>query len=328
MNTNDEKIQWHPAFDAALQIEFGDEAKYLEFDPEHLISKKPMQIDVLVKNEKHVKLRKNIGRIFRQYNIIEYKSPEDDLDIDDFYKTYAYACLYKSDTETVDLIPADELTITFVCYHYPRNMLRKLEQDRKFSVEQQDSGIYYLIGDAIPIQLVIVPKLSKEHNYWLNNLRNDLKAGSEIKKITESGLKSIDNTTITHSSVGDFTYNPKTGAVSKMKGGGHGQANIEFLEANGLEYNIVKVYDNGVRIGNIPDHKVKAKRTGTNQSWFPESWSESDIANAGAYIGNLLENVNAADGVTVFGNYNGVRVGVIRTNGRISTIFPDAASQP
>ena len=69
------------------------------------------------------------------------------------------------------------------------------------AVEQEDSGIYYPIGDAIPIQLVIVPKLSKEHNYWLNNLRNDLKAGSEIKKITESGLKSIDNTTITHSSV-------------------------------------------------------------------------------------------------------------------------------
>ena len=148
-----------------------------------------MQIDVLVKNEKHVKLRKNIGRIFRQYNIIEYKSPEDDLDIDDFYKTYAYACLYKSDTEAVDLIPADELTITFVCYHYPRNMLRKLEQDRKMAVEQQDSGIYYLIGDAIPIQLVIVPKLSKEHNYWLNNLRNDLKAGSEIKNFIESYSK-------------------------------------------------------------------------------------------------------------------------------------------
>ena len=153
-------------------------------------------------------------------------------------------------------------------------------------------------------------------------------AAEDAGKVVESGLKSIDNTAITHSSVGDFTYNPKTGAVSKMKGGGHGQVNIEFLEANGLEYNIVKVYDNGVRIGNIPDHKVKAKRTGTNQSWFPESWSESDIANAGAYIGNLLENVNAADGVTVFGNYNGVRVGVIRTNGRISTIFPDAASQP
>ena len=54
------------------------------------------------------------------------------------------------------------------------------------AVEQEDSGIYYLIGDAIPIQLFIVPKLSKEHNYWLNNLRNDLKAGSEIKKIIET----------------------------------------------------------------------------------------------------------------------------------------------
>ena len=154
MNTNDEKIQWHPAFDAALQIEFGDEAKYLEFDPEHLISKKPMQIDVLVKNEKHVKLKKNIGRIFRQYNIIEYKSPEDDLDIDDFYKTYAYACLYKSDTETVDLIPADELTITFVCYHYPRNMLLQAATRPEVFSGTDDSGIYYLIGDAIPIQLL------------------------------------------------------------------------------------------------------------------------------------------------------------------------------
>ena len=134
--------------------------------------------------------------------------------------------------------------------------------------------------------------------------------GKISESVDESGLNPIDNTAITHSSLGDFTYNPKTGDVSKMKGGGHGQANIEFLEANGLEYNIVKVYDNGVRIGNIPDHKVKTKRTGTDQSWFPESWSELDIANAGAYIGNLPENVNVADGVTVFGNYNGVRVGV------------------
>ena len=103
MNTNDDKIQWHPAFDAALQIELEDEAEYLEFEPEHLLSKKPMQIDVLVKNEKDVKIKKNIGRIFRQYNIIEYKSPDDKLNIDDFYKIYGYACLYKSETGDVDL---------------------------------------------------------------------------------------------------------------------------------------------------------------------------------------------------------------------------------
>ena len=45
-----------------------------------------------------------------------------------------------------------------------------------------------------------------------------------------------------------------------MKGGGHGQSNINFLEENGIEYNIVKEYDNGVRVGNVPKHKTPSKR--------------------------------------------------------------------
>ena len=48
-----------------------------------------------------------------------------------------------------------------------------------------ESGIYYLMGDAIPIQLIIVPRLSKTNNYWLNNLRNDLKSGGEIRNFIE-----------------------------------------------------------------------------------------------------------------------------------------------
>ena len=39
--------------------------------------------------------------------------------------------------------------------------------------EKIESGIYYLTGDAIPVQLIIVPALSKNNNYWLNNLRNE-----------------------------------------------------------------------------------------------------------------------------------------------------------
>ena len=112
MNTEGEKIQWHPAFDAALQIELGEEAKYLTFEPEHLLSKKPMQIDVLVKNEKKVKIRKNIGRIFRQHNIIEYKSPEDHLNIDDFYKVYGYTCIYGSRESEPD---SSRRTDDYVC---------------------------------------------------------------------------------------------------------------------------------------------------------------------------------------------------------------------
>ena len=115
MNTKDNKIQWHPAFGAALQI----------------------------------------------------------------------ACIYKSETEKVDFIPAKEITITFVCYHYPFVMLKKLKEERGITVKQSEKGIYYLNGDAVPIQLVIVPKLSKKNNYWLNNLRNNLKAGGEIREFIE-----------------------------------------------------------------------------------------------------------------------------------------------
>lgn len=185
MNTKDSMIQWHPAFDAALQIELSDEAEYLEFEPEHLISKKPMQIDVLVKNNKRIKIKKNIGRIFRQYNIIEYKSPEDKLSIDDFYKVYGYTCIYKSDVKEIDSIAAEELTITFVCYHYPVKMLDKLKKDRGITVREVERGIYYLLGDNIPIQLLVIPKLSKENNYWLNNLRNNLKSGGELLQFIE-----------------------------------------------------------------------------------------------------------------------------------------------
>ena len=71
-------IEWHPAFTASLQIEFEDEADKIIFESEHLLSKKPMQIDELViKVHDNEKIQKNIGRIFRKHNIVEYKSPED-----------------------------------------------------------------------------------------------------------------------------------------------------------------------------------------------------------------------------------------------------------
>ena len=57
------------------------------------------------------------------------------------------------------------------------------------SIKNIENGIYYLIGDSIPIQLIIIQKLSKENNYWLNNLRNDLKSGGETNFIEQYGKK-------------------------------------------------------------------------------------------------------------------------------------------
>ena len=51
-------IYWHPAFYANIQIELKDEADKLTFENEHHLSKKPMQIDVLIiKKEKAGQIR-------------------------------------------------------------------------------------------------------------------------------------------------------------------------------------------------------------------------------------------------------------------------------
>lgn len=68
----DGKLQWHPAFAAVLRIELEDEMKNLDIKEEYMLSKKPMQIDILVmKKERKEPIKKNIGRIFRTYNIID-----------------------------------------------------------------------------------------------------------------------------------------------------------------------------------------------------------------------------------------------------------------
>ena len=85
-------------------------------------------------------------------------------------------------------------------------------------------------------------------------------ASKTLTRSIKGAGKTIERSAIEHSSIGDFTRNPKTGEIQKMKGGGHGQANIDFLEQNGIEYNIEYIYSNGVRVGNVPEHKVKAKR--------------------------------------------------------------------
>ena len=173
--TKEKRLQWHPAFYAGIQIEFEEEADKLIFENEHNLSTKPLQIDVLViKKSTGEKILKNIGRIFRTYNIVEYKSPDDYLSIDDYYKVYAYTYLYKSDTGKANEIALEELTMTMVCSHYPRKLIKHLRKRRKLEIVKYSSGIYYIKGEVFPVQLIVTSRLSKEENLWLKSLTNNL----------------------------------------------------------------------------------------------------------------------------------------------------------
>lgn len=187
-------FQWHPAFYACAQIEFLEEMDRFCFDNEYQLGTKPMEIDVLiVKKNPEEKVQKNVGRIFRTYNIMEYKSPEDYLSIDDFYKVYGYACFLKADAPKEDAIKASEITISFVCCRYPYKLVRHLIQEHRLNVEQQEEGIYYLEGNIFPMQLIVTSRLSPEKNLWLSSLTNDLRKENMDRLLQEYGKHSNEN---------------------------------------------------------------------------------------------------------------------------------------
>lgn len=130
----------------------------------------------------------------------------------------------------------------------------------------------------------------------------------------------ISDTAIKHSSLGDFIVNPRTGKISKFKSGGHGEENIKFLKKNNIDFDISYEYNNGVRVGNVPGHKEKKKRSDNNQIWFPKSWTRKTIKNAGKKV--LQKNSNIPDGKQAISMYRNVKVGIRKTNGQVATIYP------
>lgn len=191
---NTRALQWHPAFYACARIEFSEEAEEFYFNNEYQLGTKPKEIDVLIiKRNPDRKIQKNIGRIFRRHNIIEYKSPTDYLGIDDYYKVYGYACFYKADTGKEDAVKASDITISFVCFHYPYKLVKHLREQRRLYVEKQEAGIYYIIGDMFPIQLIVTSRLSPKKNLWFCCLTNSLRQGEMDRLIKEYGKHYNDN---------------------------------------------------------------------------------------------------------------------------------------
>ncbi len=146
---------------------------------------------------------------------------------------------------------------------------------------------------------------------------------------TKGSGRSVSDFALVHSSEGAFTrsqtrVNGEMVIKLRLNNGGHSQKGMELLDKYGIKYNIVKTYPNGVRVGNVPNHKERSKKMGIGQSWFPKSWSDKDIRRAGEHVAGLKGNRRIPDGKTIYRVYKGVRVGVKRTNGKIATVFPDS----
>lgn len=180
------KIQWHSAFVSAMNLDLGPDRDDLIFEKEYNLNTKPLEIDLLViKKVDFVQIASEIGKLFKGHNIIEYKSPEDHLDIDTFYKTLAYACLYKSYGKTVDAIKAEDITISILREVKPIELFRYLE-GHGCKVMKVYEGIYYVEGKAwFPTQIVVTGELDQDAHIWLKGLSGNLEKGDIQKMMAE-----------------------------------------------------------------------------------------------------------------------------------------------
>lgn len=180
---NDTKIQWHPAFVAAMGLELKQNRADLIFEKEYNLNTKPLEIDLLViKKTASVQIISEIGRLFKGHNIVEYKSPEDHLDIDAFYKTLAYGCLYKAYGETVDAIKAEDITISILREAKPVELFRYFKEHGCI-ITETCRGIYYIEGTTwFPTQIIVTNELDQDSHEWLMALSGKLKK-EDIRKL-------------------------------------------------------------------------------------------------------------------------------------------------
>ena len=172
----DKRIQWHPAFCSAVRLELADNREDLEFHNEYNLNSKPLQADLLVIHKQgQDEIKNTIGKLFRKHNIMEYKAPKDGINIDSYFKTIAYACLYKASGKEVNERIQSEITISIVQERKPQKLFTMLKAEG-YVISNPYKGIYYISGNFVlyPTQFVISKELDKEQHVWLTALTEEM----------------------------------------------------------------------------------------------------------------------------------------------------------
>ena len=188
------KTQWHPAFCSAMKLELATNKKDLEYISEHELNSKPIRIDLLViEKAEGIIIENEIGKIFKKYNIVEYKSPDDELNVDTYFKVLAYACLYKAQAKTVNGIDVDDITISIVRQRKPIGIFKWFRK-QGCEIEQTYKGIYYIKHKFFfDTQILVLKELNQDMHLWLTSLNKNMKKPAAEKLLTTiNGLSEKD----------------------------------------------------------------------------------------------------------------------------------------
>lgn len=146
---------------------------------------------------------------------------------------------------------------------------------------------------------------------------------------TKGSNRTISEYVLVHSIEGSYKNvdNKDPMRPLQLKSGGHGEYVFKIFKKHNINFTITKTFPNGVRVGNVENHYSFRKREHNEQLWFPKNWRKKDILEAGEHVLRLRKNQNAKVGDRIYGMWKGVKVMVIKSDGKRGTIAP-AYDQP
>jgi hypothetical protein len=164
MTTQKQNIQWHPGFYSGYQLELVEYKDILKIETEHELSQKPLRVDLLVvRKDGSREITNPIASFYKRYNLIEYKSPDDELSIDDYFKVIGYAGIYKSLGKRVDSISVEDMTLSIFRSRYPEELMKKLRALGAL-VTEEAPGVFKTEGMFfVPVWIVVTSMLDEAH---------------------------------------------------------------------------------------------------------------------------------------------------------------------
>lgn len=193
----------HSFLISGLKIEWEEYQDILTFHPEYTLNTGPRRIDCLItKAPGSPAIPSPIARIFRQYNIVDYKSPDESMTTADFYKVLSYAYSLPAFLQYENIL--DEMTVTLIAHRSPHKLVSHLLKKYGKVIEKKLPGLYHIhipIGHAAAyspsgqacisshsqspqIQLVVLPKLPACEYIWLHSITNKLTPEVPIRELS------------------------------------------------------------------------------------------------------------------------------------------------
>ena len=124
-------------------------------------------------------IHNGIGMICRKYNIFEYKSPGQQLTVDDFYKTMGYGYLFACSNKNCSI---DDITLTFVQEGKPKKLL-SFFKEKGYNVNEYEKGIYHVLKkDHVDVQVVVTKEVGDDY-LWLKALSDKLTFEEAIRLV-------------------------------------------------------------------------------------------------------------------------------------------------